>query len=137
MTSQSHCDACGSPLGKDRIVPLASSASSGRKQLSKRLTKDKSATINALLPFFRHSCESDAKAGIQGGKAAACPPEPLLRGDDNQLRMWNSFRARLESASGVYTELQCGSYIFMDADYGRNLDRDGGAVTTFEPSLFV
>jgi len=24
----------------------------------------------------------------------------------------------LESASGVYTELQCGSYIFMDADYG-------------------
>ena len=30
-----------------------------------------------------------------------------------------------ESASGVYTELQCGSYIFMDADYGRNLDRDG------------
>jgi hypothetical protein len=30
-----------------------------------------------------------------------------------------------ESASGVYTELQCGSYIFMDADYGHNLDRDG------------
>jgi D-serine deaminase-like pyridoxal phosphate-dependent protein len=30
-----------------------------------------------------------------------------------------------EAASGAYTELQCGSYIFMDADYGRNLDRDG------------
>jgi hypothetical protein len=30
-----------------------------------------------------------------------------------------------ESASGVYTELECGSYIFMDADYARNLDRDG------------
>ena len=30
-----------------------------------------------------------------------------------------------ELASGVYTELQCGSYIFMDADYGRNFDRDG------------
>jgi len=28
-----------------------------------------------------------------------------------------------ESASGVYPELQCGSYIFMDADYGRNLRR--------------
>ena len=26
----------------------------------------------------------------------------------------------LEAASGVYTELQVGSYIFMDADYGRN-----------------
>ncbi|MGH7048499.1 MAG: DSD1 family PLP-dependent enzyme [Stellaceae bacterium] len=42
-----------------------------------------------------------------------------------------------ESASGVYNELQCGSYIFMDADYGRNLDRDGGPVRSFEPSLFV
>jgi D-serine deaminase-like pyridoxal phosphate-dependent protein len=42
-----------------------------------------------------------------------------------------------EAASGVYTELQCGSYIFMDADYGRNLDRDGAPIRTFEPSLFV
>jgi D-serine deaminase-like pyridoxal phosphate-dependent protein len=42
-----------------------------------------------------------------------------------------------EAASGVYTELQCGSYIFMDADYGRNLDRDGAPTRTFEPSLFV
>jgi D-serine deaminase-like pyridoxal phosphate-dependent protein len=42
-----------------------------------------------------------------------------------------------EAASGVYTELQCGSYIFMDADYGRNLDRDGQAVSAFAPSLFV
>ena len=42
-----------------------------------------------------------------------------------------------ESASGVYTELQCGSYIFMDADYGRNLDRHGAPTKAFEPSLFV
>ncbi len=42
-----------------------------------------------------------------------------------------------EAASGVYTELQCGSYIFMDADYGRNLDKDGAATRAFEPSLFV
>ncbi len=42
-----------------------------------------------------------------------------------------------ESTSGVYTELQCGSYIFMDADYGRNLDRDGAPTRVFEPSLFV
>lgn len=42
-----------------------------------------------------------------------------------------------EAGSGVYTELQCGSYIFMDADYGRNLDRDGAATRSFEPSLFV
>jgi len=42
-----------------------------------------------------------------------------------------------EAAGGVYTELQCGSYIFMDADYGRNLDPDGAPTQAFEPSLFV
>ena len=42
-----------------------------------------------------------------------------------------------EAASGVYTELQCGSYIFMDADYVAQRDRDGGPFATFEPSLFV
>ncbi len=30
-----------------------------------------------------------------------------------------------EGESGVYNELQCGSYAFMDADYGRILDRQG------------
>ena len=29
----------------------------------------------------------------------------------------------LERDSGVYNELQPGSYVFMDADYGRNADR--------------
>jgi 3-hydroxy-D-aspartate aldolase len=46
-------------------------------------------------------------------------------------------RFEFEAASGVYTELQCGSYIFMDADYGRNRDRDGEPTKAFEPSLFV
>ena len=26
-----------------------------------------------------------------------------------------------EASSGIYTEIQCGSYAFMDADYGRIL----------------
>ena len=38
----------------------------------------------------------------------------------------------LEAASGVYTELQAGSYVFMDADYGRNQP-----VPPFRHSLFV
>lgn len=42
-----------------------------------------------------------------------------------------------EGASGVYNELQAGSYIFMDADYGRNLGEDGKPVHEFEHSLFV
>ncbi len=46
-----------------------------------------------------------------------------------------SFAFELES--GVYDELQCGSYVFMDADYARNLDADGAPVRLFEHSLFV
>jgi 3-hydroxy-D-aspartate aldolase len=33
--------------------------------------------------------------------------------------------------------LQCGSYIFIDADYGRKLDHDGAPTRAFEPSLFA
>lgn len=42
-----------------------------------------------------------------------------------------------EAASGVYTELQAGSYVFMDADYARNRAAGGGPFDTFEHSLFV
>jgi D-serine deaminase-like pyridoxal phosphate-dependent protein len=44
---------------------------------------------------------------------------------------------RLELASGVYTELQAGSYAFMDADYGRNLDEQGRPMQEFRNSLLV
>ncbi len=43
----------------------------------------------------------------------------------------------LEATSGVYTEIQAGSYAFMDADYARNLDEAGGPVATFRHALFV
>jgi 3-hydroxy-D-aspartate aldolase len=43
----------------------------------------------------------------------------------------------LEAASGVYTEIQAGSYAFMDADYARNLDESGAPVSTFRHALFV
>jgi len=43
----------------------------------------------------------------------------------------------LEATSGVYNEIQPGSYVFMDADYGRNLGEDGRPVHFFEHSLFI
>lgn len=43
----------------------------------------------------------------------------------------------LEAASGVYNELQAGSYVFMDADYARNKKADGGRYDAFEHALFV
>ncbi len=44
-----------------------------------------------------------------------------------------------ESNSGVYNELQCGSYAFMDADYGRILDKDGKRIDQgeWENALFI
>jgi 3-hydroxy-D-aspartate aldolase len=41
-----------------------------------------------------------------------------------------------EAASRVYTELQAGSYVFMDADYARNEWTESG-IPQFEHSLFV
>jgi 3-hydroxy-D-aspartate aldolase len=42
-----------------------------------------------------------------------------------------------EIGSGVWDEIQCGSFMFMDADYARNLDRDGKPGGVFAQSLFV
>jgi D-serine deaminase-like pyridoxal phosphate-dependent protein len=43
----------------------------------------------------------------------------------------------IEAASGVYNELQVGSYVFMDTEYARTRGRDGGRYAEFEHSLFV
>ena len=44
---------------------------------------------------------------------------------------------QFEAASGVYDELQAGSYVFMDVDYAKNLDEAGRPFAAFEHSLFV
>jgi 3-hydroxy-D-aspartate aldolase len=42
-----------------------------------------------------------------------------------------------EAASGVYTEIQPGTYAFMDADYAQNRTAPGTPHADFEQSLFV
>lgn len=44
-----------------------------------------------------------------------------------------------EGTSGVFNELQCGSYAFMDADYGRILDAEGNRIDQgeWENALFI
>jgi 3-hydroxy-D-aspartate aldolase len=44
-----------------------------------------------------------------------------------------------ESNSGIYNELQCGSYAFMDGDYGRIRDKEGKRIDQgeWENSLFI
>jgi len=43
----------------------------------------------------------------------------------------------LEAETGTFTEVQPGSYIFMDVDYGKNLDEKGDLVSEFKNSLFI
>ncbi|NNU81141.1 DSD1 family PLP-dependent enzyme [Halovulum dunhuangense] len=42
-----------------------------------------------------------------------------------------------EGNSGVYNELQCGSYAFMDADYQRINDKNGKPISEFVNALFI
>lgn len=43
----------------------------------------------------------------------------------------------LETQSGIWNEIQAGSYVFMDADYARNRQADGTPFRSFEHALFV
>ncbi|MFT5597570.1 MAG: 3-hydroxy-D-aspartate aldolase [Urechidicola sp.] len=42
-----------------------------------------------------------------------------------------------EGSSGVFNELQCGSYAFMDADYQRIDDESGNGISEFVNALFI
>ena len=42
-----------------------------------------------------------------------------------------------EGRSGVYTELQCGSYAFMDADYQQVRDESGAPISEFRNAFFL
>ncbi|MGI9524451.1 MAG: DSD1 family PLP-dependent enzyme [Hyphomicrobiaceae bacterium] len=42
-----------------------------------------------------------------------------------------------EANSGLWNELQAGSYVFLDADYAKNCDADGRPISSFGHSLFV
>lgn len=42
-----------------------------------------------------------------------------------------------EGSSGVFNELQCGSYAFMDADYQTIHDEKGERISEFENALFI
>ncbi len=68
---------------------------------------------------------------VEGLKAVGLTPELVSGGGTGSYYF--------ESNSGVYNELQCGSYAFMDADYGRILDESGNRIDRgeWENSLFI
>ncbi|ULU26293.1 3-hydroxy-D-aspartate aldolase BhcC [Dyella terrae] len=71
------------------------------------------------------------KAVVEDLRAAGLKPELISGGGTGSYYF--------ESGSGVYNELQCGSYAFMDADYGRILDRHGHRIDQGEwkNALFI
>lgn len=71
------------------------------------------------------------KDAVAGLKAVGLEPELVSGGGTGSYYF--------ESNSGVYNELQCGSYAFMDADYGRILDKHGNRIDRgeWENALFI
>lgn len=74
---------------------------------------------------------AQVKDAVEGLKAIGLAPELVSGGGTGSYYF--------ESNSGVYNELQCGSYAFMDADYGRILDKDGQRIDQgeWENALFI
>lgn len=74
---------------------------------------------------------AQVKEAVDALEAEALKPELVSGGGTGSYYF--------ESASGVYNELQCGSYAFMDADYGRILDKDGKRIDQgeWENALFI
>jgi len=71
------------------------------------------------------------KAVVAALKEAGLNPELVSGGGTGSYHF--------ESNSGIYNELQCGSYAFMDADYGRIKDRHGNRIDRgeWENALFI
>ena len=72
-----------------------------------------------------------AKATVDALRAAGLAPELVSGGGTGSYYF--------ESNSGVYNELQCGSYAFMDADYGRIKGEHGKRIDQgeWENALFI
>jgi 3-hydroxy-D-aspartate aldolase len=87
----------------------------------KRTLEERRALIDAAVDATRRTVEQLRQQGLD------CP---IVGGAGT-----GSFE--LEAGSGVFTEIQAGSYVFMDADYARNLDAAGQPISTFRHALFV
>ncbi len=86
-----------------------------------RRPEERAAAIGAAADHARRTVEQLRQAGLD------CP---IVGGGGT-----GTFA--LEAAGGVYTEIQAGSYCFMDADYARNLDESSRPFATFRQALFV
>ena len=108
-------------IGRERSLEFAGlQAYHGRAQHLRTIEERREAIAGAV-EMTKHTVDMLAKAGftcdVVGGAGTGT--------------------FELEAASGVYNELQAGSYVFMDADYARNKKADGSRFDTFDNALFV
>lgn len=85
--------------------------------------EDRKAKLNLAISQVREAVNALKQAGLE--------PELVSGGGTGSYYF--------ESNSGVYNELQCGSYAFMDADYGRIKDNAGNRIDQgeWENALFI
>ena len=85
--------------------------------------EDRKAKLDAAIAQVKESVDALEAAGLK--------PELVSGGGTGSYYF--------ESNSKVYNELQCGSYAFMDADYGRVLDQNGKRIDQGEwkNALFI
>jgi 3-hydroxy-D-aspartate aldolase len=125
--------------GRCGVVSPAEAAS-----LAKRISDSRSLTFAGLQAYHGSAqhlrVAADRKAAIASAARIARSAADAIEKAGLQCKAITGAGTgtfEFESASGVYTELQAGSYCFMDADYGQNLDADGVPVAQFKQSLFV
>jgi 3-hydroxy-D-aspartate aldolase len=85
-----------------------------------RKVEERRAAIDAAVAKIKKTTELLAQSGIACEKVTGAGTGTYL----------------FETVSGVYQEIQPGSYIFMDVDYGKNEWTESG-IPRFEQSLFV
>lgn len=85
--------------------------------------EDRKAKLDAAIGMVREAVAALKEVGLE--------PELVSGGGTGSYYF--------ESNSGVYNELQCGSYAFMDADYGRIQDEEGNRIDQGEwrNALFI
>jgi 3-hydroxy-D-aspartate aldolase len=125
-------DRCGVPPGP-AAVALAE-----RVAASKHLMFGGIQAYHGRAQHFRTQDERAAAIGVAGDHTRRTVEQLRQRGlECRVVGGAGTGTFALEAASGVWNEIQAGSYTFMDADYARNLDASGTPVGTFRHALFV
>ncbi|CAH1796219.1 unnamed protein product [Owenia fusiformis] len=92
----------------------------GRNQ-HQRKEGDRKKEVENVVALVKQSLEALSKRGI--------PCEYITGGGTGSFKY--------EASSTTFTEIQPGSYVFMDVDYGKNLNTDGSFYNEFKNSLYV